>query len=131
MDLGGSEDKNDVLRGLLHYFKEGVGSLFGEHMRLVDYINAVFGDGGGEVRLGPKVADIVDIPVAGGVHLGNVEKGAVVDTGADGTFAAGLAVLFVRAVHRLGENFCAGGLADSPASGENIGVTEGPLGNLF
>ena len=124
MNFGGRKNEDNVLRRFFHNFKKGVCRLFGEHMCFVYDIDAVFRNGRGEVRFGTKVADIVYVTVGSGVHLGDIEKGAVVYSAADLTFAAGFAVFFIRAVYRLRKNFCAGGFTDSSASGEKIGVAE-------
>ena len=77
---------------------------------------------GGVGCLITQIADVVHTVVGRGVHLHHVEDAAVVDALADLALAAGVAVMGVEAVDRLGENLRAGGLACAAHAGKQIGV---------
>ena len=85
---------------------------------------------GGVGGLVPQVADVVHTVVGRGVHLHHVEDAAVVDALADLALAAGVAVLRVQAVDRLGKNFGAGGLAGAAHAGKQIRMAHAPCGDL-
>ena len=126
MHLGGGEDEDDVLGRLLHDFEQGVKGPDAEHVGLVDDVDAVVDLGGGEVCLLAQLADVVDAVVAGRVDLGDVEHRAVVDALADVAHPAGIAVVLVWAVDRLGDDLRAGGLAGAARAGEQICVRNAP-----
>ena len=130
LDLGGGQDKDDVGRGLFQRFEQGVEGRGGEHVHLVDDVHLIAADAGGVGGLVPQVADVVHAVVGGGVHLHHVQDAAVVDAPADGALAAGVAVLGVQAVDRLGKDLGAGGLAGAPHPGEQIGVAHPAGGHL-
>ena len=65
------------------------------------------------------------------VDLGDVEHRAVVDAPADFTHPAGIAVLLVWAVDRLGDDLGAGGLAGAARAGEQVGVADAAAGDLL
>ena len=129
--LGGGEDEDDVLGRLLHDFEQGVERPDAEHVGLVDDVDAVVDLGGGEVCLLAQLADVVDAVVAGRVDLGDVEHRAVVDALADFAHPAGIAVLLVWAVDRLGDDLGAGGLAGAARAGEQVGVADAAAGDLL
>ena len=108
--------------GLLQGFQECVGCLVGEHVGFVDDIDLVAGLCGGEVDLFPDIPDLVDAPVAGGVHLDDVEQAPLVGGGADVAPVAGVSILGVQAVDRLGQDPGGGGLAGAPGPAEQVGV---------
>ena len=91
-------------------------------MHLVDDIHLILAGAGGIGGLVPQVADIVHAVVGGCVHLHHVQQAAVVDALADLALAAGVAVMGVEAVDRLGENLRAGGLARAAHAGKQVGV---------
>ena len=129
--LGGGEDEDDVLGRLLHDFEQGVKGPDAEHVGLVDDVDAVADLSGGEVCLLAQLADVVDAVVAGRVDLGDVEHRAVVDALADVTHPAGIAVVLVWAVDRLGDDLGAGGLAGAARAGEQVGVADAAAGDLL
>ena len=130
LDLGGGQDEDDVGGGLFQGFQQGVEGRRGEHVHLVDDVYLIGTAGGGVGGLVPQVPDVVHAVVGGGVHLHHVQDGAVVDAPADGAFPAGVAVLGMEAVHRLGEDLGAGGFAGAPHPGEQVGVAHTPGGHL-
>ena len=83
-------------------------------MNLVDNIHPIFCVNGSIVSLVTQITDIVNTVVAGGVDLDNVKYRAVVNTLANRTFVAGIAVVGMRTVDRLGKNLGAGCLTRSP-----------------
>jgi len=94
-------------------------------------INPVPGDGRGEVDFFPQIPDIVHTVVGSGVNLYDIENGAVVDSSAVFTFVAGVAVLEVQAVYRLGEYLGAGGFSCPPGTSEQIGMGNTPGSKLI
>ena len=131
MNLRGGENEYNMLRRLLHNLEQSVSRLFGEHVRFVYDINTVLCNSRSKVRFGAQIPNIVNVSVAGGVHFGNIQQRTVVNSPADFTFAAGLAVVLVWAVHRLCKDFRAGGFAYAAAAGEDVCMTEGVLRHLF
>ena len=124
VDLGGGQNKDDVRRRLLHDLQQGVEGRDGEHVHLVDDIHLVLADAGGIGGLVPQIPDTVHAVVGGGVDLHHVQDGAVVHPPADLALAAGISLLAVGTVHRLGKDLGAGGLAGSPGAGEQIGMAD-------
>ena len=116
MHLGGGEDENHVGRRLFQRLEQGIKRTGGQHVHLVDDVHAVGAADGGECHLVTQVADGVHAVVGGGVDLGDVQDGAVVDATADGALVAGVAVHGMLTVHRLGQDFGAGGLARTTAT---------------
>ena len=100
-------------------------------MDLVDDVDPLFDPGGGVDGLVPQGPDLVHAVVGGGVQLQHVQKAAVLDAEAGGTGAAGVAVHGTLAVHGLGQDLGAGGLAGAPGAGEEVGVGGPALGHLL
>ena len=83
-------------------------------MNLVDNIHPVFRVYGSIVCLVTQITDVVNAVVAGGVNLNNVKYRTVVNSLANGTFVAGIAIVGMRTVDRLGKYLGAGCFARSP-----------------
>ena len=130
LDLGRGQDEDDVGGRLLQRFEQGVERRRREHVHLVDDIYFIPALAGGVGRLIPQAADIVHAVVGGRVHLHHVQDAAVVDTAADGALAAGVAVVGVEAVDRLGKDLGAGGLARAAHACKQVGVANAPGGHL-
>ena len=130
MQLRGGQDEDQMGRGLLQDLQQGVEGGDGQHVDLVDDIHPVLHAGGGIDRLVPEGPDLVHAVVGGRVQLQHVQKAAVVDAQAGGALIAGVPIHGMLAVHRLGQDLGAGGLAGAPGAGEEIGVAEPPLGRL-
>ena len=94
-------------------------------------INTIFCNCRSEVCFGTKVTDIVYVSVGSSIHLGDIEKGAIINSAADFTFAARFAVFFIRTVNSLCKTFCAGGFTNSSASGEKICMAKGFFRNFL
>ena len=92
-----------MLRRFLKDFEQRVEGAGRKHVHLVDDIDAVTGDSGGEDRLAAQVPDRIDAVVGSRVDLHHVEQRAVVHTAADGAFPAGAAVAQIETVDRLGD----------------------------
>ena len=131
MKLRGGQNEHQVLRGFLHDLQQGVEGGGGEHMHLVDDIDALFHRRGGVGRLVPQGAHLIDAVVGGGVQLQHVQNGAVQNAAAGGTLVAGIAVHRVPAVDRPGEDLGAGGLAGAPGAGEEVGMGGAALRHLL
>ena len=99
-------------------------------MHLVDDIDLITAGAGGVGGLVAQVADIVHAVVGGRVHLHHVQNAAVVDAAADLARTAGVAVVWVQAVDRLGEDLGAGGLARTAHPREQVGVADAAGGDL-
>ena len=91
-------------------------------MNFVDDVNSVSCVNGSEVGFFNNIADVVNTVVAGGVKLNNVKNGSVVNSAADLTFVARVAVNRVKTVDRFGKNFGAGGFTCSSGTREQICV---------
>ncbi len=98
-------------RRLLQRLEQRVERRRGEHVHLVNDIYLVPAGAWGVGRFVPQVADVVHAVVGRCVHLHHVQDAAVVNAAAHLAFAAGVAVLRMQAVDRLGKNFGASGLA--------------------
>ena len=107
---------------LFQRFQQGVEGRCGQHVYLVDDVYLIMTGTGCVGCLVPQVADVVHTVVGRGVHLHHVEDAAVVDALADFALAAGVAVMGVEAVDRLGEDLRAGGLARAAHAGKQVGV---------
>ncbi len=130
LHLGGGEDEDDVFRGFLHGFEQGVESRGGQHVHLVDDIDLVLAHGGQVGGLIPQVADVIHAVVGGSVDLGNIQHAAVVHAFADDAHTAGIGAGSIQAVDRLGKDLGAGGLAGAPGAGEQVGMADAPGGDL-
>ena len=113
VNLGGCENKDNMLGRFLHNFKQCIESTNTEHMGFVDDIDAVFGNSRSEVCFFAQLTDVVHTVVAGSVDFGDIQNGAVIDPFADFADTAGIAVLLVRAVYCFGNDFGAGCFAGS------------------
>ena len=120
--LGRGEDEHEVLGRLLQYLEQRVEGAGGEHVHLVDYVDAFFDRGGGEDGLVTQRADVVHAVVAGRVYLHDVHDRTGLYAAAGGALAAGTAVYWVLAVHGAGEQLCAGGLARAARADEQVRV---------
>ncbi len=86
---------------------------------------------GGIGCLVPQVADIIHAIVGGSVHLHHIKDAAVVDALADLALTAGVAVVGMQTVDRLGKNFGTGGLAGAAYAGEQIGMAHAARRHLI
>ena len=122
LNFGRGQNENDVGRRFFQRLQQGVEGRCGQHVHLVDDVYLILTGTGGVGGFVAQVADIVHAVVGSRVHLHHIEDAAVVDALANFAFAAGVAVDRMQTVDRLGENFCAGGLAGAAHAGEQIGV---------
>ena len=128
--LGGSQNENHMLRRLFHDLEQGIDRPDGKHMRLIDNINAVFGDIGQKNGFLPQVTDIIHAVIAGGINLHYIHQAAVIHAAAAVTLAAGAAIHRVAAVHRLGDELGAGGFAGATAAHQQISMGRLSLNHL-
>ena len=131
LDLGGGQNKNDMGRRFFQRLEQRIEGRRGQHVHLVDDVYLILAGAGGVGSLIPQVADIVHAVVGCGVHLHHIQNAAVVDALADLAFAAGVAVLRVQAVDRLGKDLGTGGLAGAAHAGEQVGVAHTAGGDLI
>ena len=101
VDLGSSEDEDNVSGRFFQRFQECIPSIAREHMHLVDDINAVFRSCRSEGDLFDDAADVVDTTVRSGVHLDDVQDLAAVDAETVLAYAAGVTVVRVKTVDGL------------------------------
>ncbi|MPN08895.1 hypothetical protein SDC9_156183 [bioreactor metagenome] len=59
MNLGGRQNKDNMLRRFFEYFEQRVKGAGGKHVNLVDDIDAVLGNRRRENRLIPQITDII------------------------------------------------------------------------
>ena len=131
VQLGGGEDKHDMLRRLLQNFQKRVEGALGEHVHLVHDID-LFAQLRGRVdRLVAQVADAVDAGIGRRVELEHIRGAAVVDAEAGGAGVAGVAVHGRKAVGGLGEDARAGRFARAARPAEQIGVRKPVLRRLI
>ena len=130
MDLGGGQNKQNVLRRLLQRLEQRIEGAGGQHVDLVDDIDALFQRGGGKGGLLPDVPDVVHAVVGGGVDLTDVQSRVLQNSPAGGAGVAGAAIDGVLAAHRPGQDLGAGGLSGAAGAGEQIGMAGAPGGHL-
>ena len=131
LDLRRGEDEDDVGRRLFQRLQQGVEGRCGQHVHLIDDVYLIMAGAGGIGCLVPQVADVVHAVVGGSVHLHHIEDTAVVDAFADLALAAGVAILGMEAVDRLGKDLGAGGLAGAAHAGEKVGVAHAARRHLI
>ena len=131
MDLGGGQNEQNVLGGLLQRFQQRVESTGRQHMHLVDDIHTLGEGCGRKGGLFPDVADVVHAVVGGGVDLADVQCRILQNGAAGGALIAGAAVNRVFAAYRPGQNLGAGGLAGTAGTGEKIGMAGAACRNLI
>ena len=139
VDFRRGEHELDVLRRLLQRLQQRVERAGGEHVDLVDDVDAVLAADGCEVRFVADLTDVVDAVVRRRVDLDDVEDGTGVDALAGLAAVAGIPVHRVLAVDRLREDLGAGRLAGAARTGKQVSmgmptrphlVHEGP-GDVF
>ena len=131
----GAEDEVGPRRGLLQRLEERVEGEVREHVDLVDdvHLGAALRRPGAEDTL-LQVADVVDAPVAGGVHLDEVQSTALVHVEAEGAGVVGVAVMGLAeggveapAVEGLGKDAGGRRLAGAARPAEEVGVGDATL----
>ena len=106
-------------------FEECVERLQGEHVHLVDDVDAVAAYLRRDAHLIDQVADVVHRVVRRGVELVDVERAVFVEGFARFAFVARFGICGrVEAVDRFGEDTRAGGLAHAARSAEEVGVCQ-------
>ena len=126
MGLGGGENENDVGRGLLQGFEQGVEGGGGEHVDLVNDVDLVSVAGGPVGDMLPELADVVHPGAGGPVDLDHVHRARGGDLPAGGALAAGGGGRALFAVQGLGHDSGQGGFPDAPGPGEDIGMVDPP-----
>ena len=114
----------------LHRLEQRIEGRCGQHVHLVDDIHLVPAQAGGIGGFVPQVTDAVHAVVGGGVDLDHVQDAAVVHAPADGALPAGIALMGIGTVDRLGEDPGTGGFTGAAGAGEQIGVAHPAGGHL-
>ena len=109
-----------MLRRLFNDLKQRIECRDGQHMHLIDDIHTLSDLGRGINCIIPEVPDIVDTVVGSCVDFQYVHAGTFVDAPAGFTPVTGITVFRMEAVHRLGQDLGAGGLARTPGTGEQV-----------
>ena len=125
--LGRGEHEDDEVGRLLERLEERVPGVLGDLVRLVEDVDLASQFAGRVGEALAELADVVDAAVAGGVDLDEVERRALADRDARRAGVAGVAVLEVRAVERLGEDPRQRRLAGAARPDEQDGVRD-PIG---
>ena len=128
VDLGRGEDEEDVRRRLFEALEQGVECLAREHVDLVDDDHPITVTHRRKPQQLVELTDVVDTAVRGAVELDHIEARAPCHFDARGAHPAGFDGRPLLAVYGLGEQASDGRFADTPQTGEEIGVTEGLAG---
>ena len=125
MLLRGGEDEDGVVWRLLEGLEEGVEGGLAEHVDLVDDVDLVSPHLRRDAHLLDERAYVVDGVVRGRVELVDVERALLVEGATRFARVAGLALGGeVHAIDGLGEDACAGRLADAARAAEEVGVSQ-------
>ena len=122
--LGGGKDELHIGRRFLKGLEERVPGRAREHMAFVDDEDLEPGRDRLELHGVHDRLDVLDLVVARGVELGDVDGAAGGDLAAVLACAAGLDAVPVRAVQRLREDAGGRGLADAARADEQVGVRD-------
>ena len=130
--IRGGQHELQVLGRLFQRFQQGVESVLGELVRLVDHEHLVATQRGLVGSAFDQVAYLIDAAVGGGIQLDVVHIAIGIDIGARCTLAAGARCDIAlpvqpRAVEALGQNPRDRGLANAARAGEQVGVMQAPL----
>ena len=127
--FSGGEDELYVGRGFLQGFEQGIKGRGGEHVDLIDVVDAEIPHRGGIADGFAEGADVVDAVVGGAVDFGDVEAAAFGDLDADGIVGVEIDLGAAGAVEGLGEDAGGGGFSRAAGAHEEVGVGEAVLGN--
>ena len=120
MELGGSKNKQQMLRWLLDDFQQGIKCRDGKHMHLVDDIHPHLHLRRRIHCIIPKVTHIVNTIVGGSIDLQYIHAGTGVDGTAGLTAITWISVIRFQAVYCLGQYFRTAGLSGAPGTGKQI-----------
>ena len=124
LQLGRGEDEQQMGRRLLDDLEQGVERRRREHVDLVDDIHTHFDRARRIDRVVAQHADRVHTVIRRRVDLQHVHAAALVDGPAGRAHAAGIAVVRIFTVDRLGQDLGAGGLARAARAGEQVRMAE-------
>ena len=91
-------------------------------MYLVDNVHPFFYLGGGVNGIVPQIPDVIHTIVGCRIDFQDIHTGAVINGLTGAAAIAGIAIVRVEAVYRLGQNLGAGGFACTPGAGKQIGM---------
>ena len=137
--IGGGEQELHMGRRLLQRLQQRVERVRGEHVHFVDQIDLVAATAGRVLHVFQQLTGILHLGAAGGIHLDQIDKTAFADFLTGGTNAARAAADAFLAIEAAGQDAGDGGLANTPGTGEQIGVVQAILiervhqrpGNVF
>ena len=124
--FGSGEDEDQVLRRFLDDLQQGVETLSGDHVGLVDDEHPVPRLRGHVESLVPEVPGVIDAAVTGRVEFHHIQRPGALRGECDAGRALTARVRggAVRAVQRTGENPCGGSLSAAAGAGEQVRVID-------
>src|SRR4030042_217820 len=125
--VGGGQDEDGVLGGLLQRLQQGVEGFPGKHVDFVYDVDFVAAARRGELHVLPQRPDFVYAAVRGGGYFDDVHVGAGRDGAALVTRVAGLRGGAGHAVQRLRQQAGRGGFPHTARPGEEVGVSDAAL----
>ena len=126
MQLRGRQDEQQMLRRFLDDLQQRIEGRDGQHMHLIDDVHTLFHLAGRINSIVPQVPDIVDTIVGGRIDLQHIHAGARIDGPAGLADIAGVAVMGIQTVDRLGKDLGAAGLARTPRAREQVRMAHMP-----
>ena len=118
------KNKEQMLRGLLNDFQQGVECGQGQHMHLVHDIHPLTNLGRGIDRIVPQIPDVVHAVIGCGIDFQHIHTGPGINGPAGLALIAGVAVIRVQTVDRLCQNFGAAGLARAPGACKKVSMAQ-------
>ncbi len=128
LHFGGGEDEDQVGRRLLDDLEQRVEGLPRQAVDLVDHHHLVAVPGRAVLEALGQLAHLLHLGVGGGVHLDDVEVGALGDLAAGQALVAGVGGGTLLAVERLGQDAGDAGLAHAADAREEVRLGDPPLG---
>ena len=135
----GGQNKEHMGRRFLQRFQEGIEGFLGEHVYFIDNVYLLPAHCRQGAHRFPKGPDFLNAAVGSGIDFIDVQAGACIDFPAALAFIAGIHAVWMKAVHRFGQNFGHTGLSCTPGAGKKISMSQtvlldGPLeryGNML
>ena len=113
-----------MLRRLLNDLQQCIERGDGQHMHLVNDVHPALHLRRSVDGIIPQVPHIVHTVVGGCVNLQHIHTASRINAPAGRADIAGIAILGIQAIHRLGQNFGTAGLSCTPGAGEQVGMAQ-------